>query len=283
MSTPYDAQVQAFVRALRAPATGPLVPPSRPALAPDAPLCLVFSPHPDDEALVGGLALRLRSEAGWRVVNVAVTLGSRLERRAARWQEAQACCDHLGFELFSVMGVPGQALERITPEAARTDPVHWRQAVQRVAALIERHQPRLIVCPHELDGHGAHMGTHLLVRDALEQARTGALHLLLSEYWNTQLEPGLMLELNAAQVAQLMAATALHVGEVERNPYHLSLPAFLIDGARRGAERVGPPGAQATPAVFAALYGWLYREGGAWRPVAPRLALAGVDLNELFL
>ena len=33
----------------------------------DAPVCLVFSPHPDDEALVGGLPLRLRA-AGWRVV-----------------------------------------------------------------------------------------------------------------------------------------------------------------------------------------------------------------------
>jgi len=49
----------------------------------DAPTALVLSPHPDDECIIGGLALRLREE-GWRVVNITVTLGSRVERRAPR-------------------------------------------------------------------------------------------------------------------------------------------------------------------------------------------------------
>jgi LmbE family N-acetylglucosaminyl deacetylase len=37
---------------------------------------LIFSPHPDDECIIGGLALRLLREAKWNVINVAVTLGS---------------------------------------------------------------------------------------------------------------------------------------------------------------------------------------------------------------
>jgi len=31
----------------------------RPQLAPDAPKVLIFSPHPDDEVIIGGLTLRL--------------------------------------------------------------------------------------------------------------------------------------------------------------------------------------------------------------------------------
>ena len=47
----------------------------------DAPRALIFSPHPDDECIIGGLALRLMREAGMRVVNVAVTQGSNMARR----------------------------------------------------------------------------------------------------------------------------------------------------------------------------------------------------------
>jgi hypothetical protein len=58
-------------------------------------------------------------------------------------------------------------------------------------------------------------------------------------------------------VAELVAALSLHVGEVSRNPYHLSLPAWCIDAVRRGAERVGAPGTSAPAFTFATLYGWL--------------------------
>ena len=58
--------------------------PAAPDLAPDAPVTLIFSPHPDDECIIGGLPLRLMREAGVRVVNVAVTLGSNKERQQPR-------------------------------------------------------------------------------------------------------------------------------------------------------------------------------------------------------
>src|ERR1035441_8019571 len=58
---------------------GKKLPPGRPQKfsrhrkVPDhAPKALIFSPHPDDECLVGGLALRLSREAKWNVINVAV-------------------------------------------------------------------------------------------------------------------------------------------------------------------------------------------------------------------
>ena len=85
----------------------------RPLLPADAPRALIFSPHPDDECIIGGLALRLLREAGMRVVNVAVTQGSQADRQEARWNELQAACEYLGFDLVAT--VPG-GLERINPK-----------------------------------------------------------------------------------------------------------------------------------------------------------------------
>jgi LmbE family N-acetylglucosaminyl deacetylase len=51
-------------------------------VSPDAPTALIFAPHPDDEVIVGGLPLRLLRELQINVINVAVTLGSRADRRA---------------------------------------------------------------------------------------------------------------------------------------------------------------------------------------------------------
>src|ERR1700729_2356387 len=67
--------------------------------AQDAPVALIFSPHPDDECIIGGLALRLMREAGMSVINVAVTHGSNQERQPGRLQELKNACDWIGFGL----------------------------------------------------------------------------------------------------------------------------------------------------------------------------------------
>lgn len=259
------------------------VPPAHTPVAGEAPVCLLFSPHPDDEVITGGLPWRLRQQAAWRVVNVAVTLGSDRARRAARWRELTACCEHLGFELLSASGETVQGLERITPQAALAEPAHWEVAVRQVADLLLQHRPRIVVCPHANDGHATHIGTHRLVMDALHHVGAEVQpHLVLTEYWNTQPDPGLMVELSAADVAELVAALSLHVGEVMRNPYHLSLPAACIDAVRRGAERVGEPGAATPGFTFASLYGWSRWTGGQVIPMPARLLPLHTDPATLF-
>ena len=74
------------------------------SILPGVPTALLFSPHPDDECIAGGLALRLAREAKWNVVNVAVTLGSKRERKNARRRELARACAALGFGLV----VPGK-------------------------------------------------------------------------------------------------------------------------------------------------------------------------------
>lgn len=285
--TPFEVWAEAYRRLLETSAEqawpAPLAQPSAaPAPSPGAPVCLMFSPHPDDEALVGGLALRLRQESGWRVVNVAITFGSRLERRAERWAELQASCQVLGFDLICAGGAPGKGLEGVRPPEASANTALWQLAVQRIQALLDEYRPRVVICPHRLDGHPAHIATALLVEQALESSPALSLHLLQSEYWNTQLEPRLMVALSDADVGRLMLATVMHAGEVSRQPYHLRLPAWLMDSVRRGAERVGGEGGASSATAYAALYGWRRRQQGLWADMLPRVWPGSQAMGELF-
>lgn len=67
-------------------------------------------------------------------------------------------------------------------------------------------------------------------------------HTVETEFWSTTRNPNVMVQLDCEHVATLVAALACHAGEVQRNPYHLRLPATLMDNVRRGAEVVGGQG-----------------------------------------
>src|SRR5262245_26462509 len=59
----------------------------RPQISANAPKALIFSPHPDDECVIGAFAIRLMREAKMNVINVAVTQGNKAERKAERLEE----------------------------------------------------------------------------------------------------------------------------------------------------------------------------------------------------
>jgi N-acetylglucosamine malate deacetylase 1 len=226
--------------------------PRRPKISPGAPKALIFSPHPDDECITGGLALRLLREPKWNVINVAVTPGSRRERRAARLRELQNACASLGFDLL----VPGRrGLERINPETRRRNRAHWRASVKIIADILAERKPRVIFVPHEHDRHETHIGTHLLVLDALKTLPAAfECHVVETEFWGQMTSPNLLVESSARDVADLVAALACHVGEVRRNAYHARLPAWMIDNVRRGAELVEGQGRAAPDFTFATIY-----------------------------
>src|SRR5208283_1000831 len=148
---PFYHFVSEFARVAREGADCPLggiTPLPRPAPAPDAPQALLFSPHPDDESITGGLALRLLRECGWKISNVAVTLGSKPERRAERLEELKGACGFLGFDLLPT--APG-GLGDVTTSARAKDPRLWAASVATIAGVLNRQQPRAIFFPHELD------------------------------------------------------------------------------------------------------------------------------------
>lgn len=281
MTTPYHELAARFAGLVADGRTFPLggfTTPPRPAPAADpaVPKVLIFSPHPDDECIIGGLALRFQREAGLRVVNVAVTQGSNRERQAGRLEELRAACEYLGFELLQTAD---NGLERITARARTEAPDEWRRKAAVIAGILREHQPAVILFPHERDWNGTHIGVHHLVMDALAAAGDAARCLTVeTEFWGAMDDPNLMVELTAGHVGDLMAATSFHVGEVNRNPYHLLLPAWLQDNVRRGGELVGGQGGTPPRFDFATLYRLGRWDGRSWERVEPAQRLLGTNL-----
>jgi LmbE family N-acetylglucosaminyl deacetylase len=251
----YKEFTSEFVRVLREGRSLPLggfEPVWAPPNAANAPKALFFAPHPDDECISGGIALRLMREAGMRVINVAVTQGSKKERQAERLQEVQAACNYVGFGLMTT-GTGG--LEKISPKTREQDPSHWAACVNVILNILKEQQPRVIMFPHDGDWNTAHIGTHFLVMDALKQmAAEFSCFLVETEFWGQMTDPNLMVEISEGDLADLITATSFHVGEVKRNPYHLLMPAWMMDNVRRGSELVGGQGGTAPEFNFAALY-----------------------------
>ena len=107
-------------------------------------------------------------EAGFRALNVAVTLGSKKQRQAERLNELRHACDHLGFELVTT-GETG--LERVHVKSREQDRPHWTACVQTIREILEQHRPQVLVFPHDRDWNSTHIGTHFLVMDALKDYR----------------------------------------------------------------------------------------------------------------
>ena len=253
--TPYHKLVSEYLRLLKEGRNLPLgtfKPVGRPEIAADTPKALFFAPHPDDECIAGGLAVRLLREQRMNVMNVAVTLGSRKDRQAARFHELENACNYLGFKLVST-GPNG--LEKINPGTREQDRAHWANCVEVIRGILAEHKPTVIMFPHDRDWNSTHIGTHFLIMDALKQMPASfECYLVETEFWGAMSDPNLIVEISGEDLADMMAATSFHVGEVQRNPYHLSLPGWMMDNVRRGGEVAGGQGGAAPDFAFAILY-----------------------------
>ena len=255
MTTPYHQYVSALAQMVRdgkALPLGTFPAPGHPAPAPGAPTALIFSPHPDDECIIGALALRLQREAGYRIVNVAVTQGSNKARQAARWEELRAACDYLGFELVET--VRG-GLEKVNVSTRQDDSARWSESVDVIARILDDRRPDVVFFPHDTDWNSSHIGTHYLLVDALgRQGQDFTCTVIETEFWGAMATPNLMVEFSPQDLGDMMAALSFHVGEVQRNPYHLLVPAWMQDNVRRGGELVGGQGGAAPDFSYATLY-----------------------------
>ena len=265
---PYSAFVRAYVQQVdsgRSLPHGGFPPCRRPDLKAEAPKALFFAPHPDDECIVGALALRLLREAGVAVTDVAITLGSRKDRQLERLEELKGACDFLGFRLVQTAA---RGLDGIKPDSRQAGIPAWTEAVGIIAGIIEKENPRIVFFPHQEDANGTHIGTSLLLHDALEKlgAKVDCL-VFETEFWRPMQCPNLMVECSETDLADLIAAITFHRGEIARNPYHLTLPAWMQDNVRRGSEMVGGQGAESPDMHFAALYRVRRRRAGRFEEV----------------
>ena len=153
-----------------------------------------------------------------------------------------------------------------------------------IADLLAAHGPAVVFLPHDDDWNVTHIGVHHLVLEAMRTIPSLACRVVETEFWGAMDRPNLMVESSVEEVADLVAALSLHVGEVARNPYHLRLPGWMIDNVRRGAELVGGQGGEAPRFPFATLYRLRRFADGRLHEALEhgRVVAAGDSLAELF-
>jgi LmbE family N-acetylglucosaminyl deacetylase len=262
--------VQGTVKAMQAGKPIPIGPsktrftPPPVSASPSRPLKVALcAPHPDDEALIGALPLRLRIEVGARVTDYAITLGSNTAERSRRLRELESACGVLGFEL--IVPNPPWGFDRVNVGNRDQRRDEWVTKVQELADIFEREQPDVVFAPHAEDHNTTHVGTHFLVVDALgiylERNARGPLPLIETEFWHQHAQPNLMVGISSQVVAIQLMATAEHGGEVKRNPYHLRQPARMMDNVRRGSEVIGGQGGPASSFAFGELYRVTFMKG----------------------
>ena len=125
---------------------------------------LAFGAHPDDvEWGAGGISLLLR-HSGRTLAIADLTAGEMGSRGTPpeRAAEAEAAARYLGAVARETLFLPDGAL------------VDSPDSRQRVASVIRRHRPRLVLAPHWEDRHPDHAAAGLMVRNS-------ALHCVLSK------------------------------------------------------------------------------------------------------
>ena len=100
-----------------------------------------------------------------------------------------------------------------------------------------------------------------------------------TEYWGQNDRPNLMVQSSAEDVADMVAGTSFHIGEVTRNPFHLFLPAWMQENVRRGSELVGGQGEAAPDWTFATLYRMRRWQNGGFQEVLENGRLVPVTQN----
>jgi LmbE family N-acetylglucosaminyl deacetylase len=202
-----------------------------------------FAPHPDDELLGPPVALFALRDAGWRVVNVAVTLG-RPTQRERRLAEVTEACSRAGFELV-VEAEPADALPRFAAD--------------------------LVVCPSPYDHHPTH---ERVGRDTLAAVRAARAprHVWLWAIYADVALPTLVRAVDDARLREIEHALEAHAGEVERNDVRRLLRARAELGAVLAGERVFGYGSPGHDFTGAELLSELALVGDRFHLCEPRLA-----------
>lgn len=174
---------------------------------------LIVAPHPDDECLMAALALRAQEELGSQVFVYAYSFGSLEARREARKRELKNACQVLGFQLVDA---------------------------NSVEVSLNEIQPDCVIYPTEADVHATHVRCSKDTQEAMRRYEASAKTPILrieTEFWGINVDSNLLIEVPLKQAKKIYEALKCHQGEINRNPYHLRLPAYWSDQVRRGSER----------------------------------------------
>ena len=201
---------------------------------------LILAPHPDDECLMAGLAIRAKEEWGTEVYVLPFSFGSKLDRQNERKRELNHALDVLSFTL-------------VDPRA----PLFQELNSDLILTELQNLKPDALILPHAHDAHPTHVRcSHMGMKAAQEWVNQGkhSLSVFETEFWMGMEHPNCLVSLSLEHLTQMGEALMEHKGEVSRNPYHLSLPAYAMEQMRRGSEVVIGMGSKPKDQVFAQVY-----------------------------
>jgi LmbE family N-acetylglucosaminyl deacetylase len=197
---------------------------------------LFVAPHPDDEVLGAGGALRKHAEAGDDVTVLFVTDGARgggrgREIAAVRQREAEKAC--------AVLGCARAEFLRLPDGRFRVD----RGLVAAVCEIAARLRPRLVYAPGVAERHRDHLLTAALVAEVW-RAGGGDWTICAYEVW-TPLVPNCVVNITA-QMVHKRTALRCHASQLEKLDYLAAMEGL----ARYRAALIPVPGARFAEAFW---------------------------------
>jgi LmbE family N-acetylglucosaminyl deacetylase len=230
------------------------------------PTALHVSPHPDDEVVgAPGTLLRL-VDAGWRIVNLALSLG-RPADRDRRHAELLVAAERMGLDV--VVADPLVDLSSTADRARSVDLV-----TRSVVDAVTRSGATLVVGPSPHDGHHGHeIVGHGVWRAA---AATGR-RLWLWAVWADLAAPSLLVPVEERHLRTAELALSAYVGELARNDYRRLLEARATVAAVLGPERVFGFGGEGRPDRFCETLMDVGFVGGQPHLARPRVFVSGEE------
>lgn len=244
-------------------------------------VALHLSPHPDDELIGAPATLMALRDAGYRVVNLACSLG-RAEQRERREAELREACRLAGFELrLPLHPVAISAGDDLAAAQAELQAL----ASEAIAELT----PDVVLSPGLHDRHRGHEVVARAVRDALRE-RPGETPLWwMWGLWGGLALPTLATAFDADRLEEIFAALAAHEGELERRDYRRLVRARAEASALLAPELLFGFGTSAASVVpYAELLTEVVRDDGLWYlgparwldPAEPVVKPTGVEVTD---
>lgn len=186
---------------------------------------LHVSPHPDDEVLGCGATLLALKTAGWRVVNLACSLGRPADRDRRR-SELDVAVAALGIE--GIVAEPPLAISSGDDLAAAE-----KRLTELIGQTVGRLGATLVLSPHPGESHHGHAVVGRAVSRAAGAERWWAWGL-----WRDLAAPNRYVPYDQGVLDRLLTALRGHAGEVRRNDLEDLLPARARVQAILGSERI---------------------------------------------
>jgi LmbE family N-acetylglucosaminyl deacetylase len=229
---------------------------------------LHLAPHPDDELIGSPAALMALRDAGWRIVNLACSLGAPgdTERREAEVHEA---CHRAGFELEiadvamagPLTGPPGELSSEGVSAA--------QEALEgAIDAAIDLERPEILVAPSPQDNHPGHEVVGRAAVAVCERADDRAPRLWLWGLWADLPLPTLAVGFGEVRMREVLHCLEAHQGELGRNDYRRLVEGRAQMNSSLGPERVFGFGSRAPArpdAKYVELLCELALDGGSWQ------------------